>query len=289
MATGATEFIDSTTADVFIPELWSALAIVARENTLVFANLVDRRFESGLTIGDTIHVPSVGNLAARTKTKASNAAITFETVTETNTDITVATWEYAAIAVESIVKVQGNRDQLKLYASKMGYALGLAVDDVLAGLVDDFSNAVGVLTADLTDDDILRARQYLNDADAPLEGRVIVVSPAQESGLLKLDRFVKNDYTMLHGAEAPSTGLERAYVSSFYRTPIYMSVNVEGTNAVGHDNGMFQREAVVLVMQMRPTAHSMYDIDYLVDKVVVEQLYGSREMRDDHGVFMRGA
>ena len=49
MATGATEFIDNTTADVFIPELWSMEAIVARENQLVFANLVDRKFENGLS------------------------------------------------------------------------------------------------------------------------------------------------------------------------------------------------------------------------------------------------
>ncbi|KKK73501.1 hypothetical protein LCGC14_2893210, partial [marine sediment metagenome] len=122
MATGATEFIDSTTAEVFHPELWSQLAIVARENTLVFANLVDRRFEVGMTYGDLIHVPSVTNLNARTKAKSSNAAITFETQTEVNVDISIATWEYAAIAVESIVKVQANRNQLKMYAGKMGYA-----------------------------------------------------------------------------------------------------------------------------------------------------------------------
>lgn len=289
MATGATEFIDSTTADVFIPEVWSKGAIVARENRLVFAMLVDRRFEDGLTFGDVIHVPSVGNLAARTKTKASNAAITYETVTETNTDITVATWEYAAIAVESIIKIQANRDMLKLYSGKMGYALALAVDDVLAGLPDNFDNAVGTLAAGLSDDDILRARQYLDDADAPQEGRYMVVAPAEESNLLKLDRFVRNDYSMLHGAGSAVTGLERAYVVSFLGMPIYKSVNVEGTNAAGHDNTMFQREALALVMQMSPTAHSQYDIDYLVDKVVLEQLYGTLEMRDNHGVFMRGA
>ena len=156
MATGATEFIDSTTADVFIPEFWSQLALVTREQSLVFAKLVDLRYSDGLRYGDTIHVPSVGDLAARTKTKASNAAITFETVTETNTDISIATWEYAAIAVESIVQVQGNREQLKLYAGKLGYGLGLAVDDVLAGLIDDSTNTVGTLASELPDEDILR-------------------------------------------------------------------------------------------------------------------------------------
>ena len=97
MAAGATEFIDNTTADVFIPELWSMEAIVARENQLVFANLVDRKFEKGLSYGDTIHVPGVSNLAVRTK--STNGAVTYETVTESNTDISIATHQYAAIAL----------------------------------------------------------------------------------------------------------------------------------------------------------------------------------------------
>nr|AIF12174.1 bacteriophage capsid protein [uncultured marine thaumarchaeote KM3_54_G11] len=286
MATGATEFIDNTTADVFIPELWSMEAIVARENQLVFANLVDRKFENGLSFGDTIHVPGVSNLAVRTK--STNGAVTYETVTESNTDISIGTHEYAAIALENITRVQNNRDQLQLYAGKLGYALALAVDDVLAGLVDNFSNNVGTLAVELTDDELLRARQYLDDADAPQDSRVMVVSPAQETGLLKLDRFVHNDYESVHGA-GRETGLEKAYVSSFMGMPIYRSVNVEGTNSAGHDNGMFQKEAVALVMQIAPKTYHQFDIDYIVDKVVIEQLYGTQEMRDDHGVFMKGA
>ena len=42
-------------------------------------------------------------------------------------------------------------------------------------------------------------------------------------------------------------------------------------------------------MQMTPTAHSQFDIDYLADKVVIEQVHGSSEQRDDHGVFMKGS
>ena len=286
MATGATEFIDNTTADVFIPELWSMEAIVARENQLVYANLVDRKFESGLSFGDTIHVPGVSNLAVRTK--STNGAVTYETVTESNTDISIGTHEYAAIALENITRVQNNRDQLQLYAGKLGYALALAVDDVLAGLVDNFSQTVGTLAVELTDDDILRARQYLDDADAPQDSRVMVVSPAQEPGLLKLDRFLHNDYEAIHGPTR-ETGLEKAYVSSFMGMPIYRSVNVEGTNGAGHDNGMFQKESLALVMQIAPKTYHQFDIDYIVDKVVIEQLYGTQEMRDDHGVWLKGA
>lgn len=287
--TGATEYIDSTTADVFIPEIWSALSLVAREQSLIMAKLADHRYEKGLSYGDTIHVPNVGNLTAQTKTKSSNAEIVFETITETNTDISIATWEYVAIAVESIAKVQSNRDLLKMYNSKMGYALGLAVDDVGAGLIDDFTNAVGFLAVELTDENVLRARQYLRDANAPKSEIFMVISPAQETGLLKLERFVNNDYSILHGTGERITELQQAYVTSFLRTPIYVSTNVEGSNSAGHDNGMFQREALAVVMQMNITFHSQYDIRYLVDAVVAEQLYGWKEMRDDHGVWMRGA
>ena len=286
MATGATEFIDNTTADVFIPEIWSPLAIVAREQQLVFAKLVDRRFENGLSAGDTIHVPGVSDLAARTK--STNTAITYETVTESNTDITISTHKYAAIAVESITKVQNNRDQLQLYAGKFGYALGLDVDDTLAGLPYNFSQTVGTLAAENTYHDYLRAIQYLDDANAPAESRYFVISPAAEVGLMKQDIYTNNDYTMLHG-EGRNTALEFAYVSSFLNIPVYKTTNVEGTNSAGHDNTLFQKETIALVMQMAPQMHSMFDIDYFTDKVAIEQLYGTQEMRDDHGVWIKGA
>ena len=286
MATGATEFIDNTTADVFIPEIWSPLAIVAREQQLVFAKLVDRKFEDGLSAGDTIHVPGVSDMAARTK--STNTAITYETVTESNTDITIGTHKYAAIAVESITKVQNNRDQLALYAGKLGYALGLDVDDTLAGLPDNFSQTVGTLAAENTYHDYLRAIQYLDDANAPAESRYFVISPAAEVGLMKADIYTNNDYSMLHG-EGRNTALEFAYVSSFLNIPVYKTTNVEGSNSAGHDNTLFQKESIALVMQMAPQMHSMFDIDYFADKVAIEQLYGTQEMRDDHGVWIKGA
>lgn len=287
MATGTTEFVDSTTADVFIPEIWSQGAIVTREQRLVFAKLVDRRYEKDLKYGDIINVPTIDNLAARSKAKATNAAITYEALTETNTQITVATWEYSAMAVESIVEVQANRDLFKAYAGKMGYALDLAVDDVLAGLPDDATNAVGALAVGLTYDDLLRARQYLDDANAPVDDRYIVVAPAEEANLMKLDHFINRDYSALVGGSTRDP--DRGWFGTWLGMPVYKSTNVEGSNAAGHDNAMFHREAYALVIQMKPKAHHMYDIDYFVDKVAIEQLYGTQTMRNAHGVFMRGA
>jgi len=250
--------------------------------------LVDRRFEKDARIGDTVHVPNVPNLNARTKSE--NTAILYETGTHANTDISITSHTYAAIAVEDITKVQTDIDQMTMFAGKLGYALALDVDDALAALVDALSatNCVGTLAVELSDDDVLRARQYLNDAEAPMDGRAIAISPAQETGFLKLDRFVHNDYSRLHGNDGGS-GLAEAYVTSFYRIPIYVSANVDGTNAAGHDNVMLQKECFALVMQQDVKSYSQFDIDYLADKVVQTQIYGYKEMREDHGIWMKGA
>lgn len=290
MATGTEEFVDNTTADVFIPEIWSPLAIVARESNLVFADRVDTRYTDAIRrLGDTVHVPSVGNLTASTKTIASNTAIDYETVTETNVDIVVNVWEYAAMAVEDIIDVQANRDMMALYAGKLGYALALAVDDVLAGLVDNFgTNLVGTLAVENTDDDWLEARQLLNDADVPMEDRSIIISPKAETAMLKNDRFIHADYGLIH-SDGPGTRVQQSYIGAYYRMPVYVSTNVEGTNAAGHDNTMVHKQALALAMQMSPKIGHMYDLDYFVDKVAVQQLYGTKEMRDDHGVFVSGA
>ena len=287
MPVGTTEFVTNTTADVFIPEIWAAEAIVARENRLVFAPLMNLRYKKELMrLGDKVNIPNISELAARTKTAVT--AINYETITETNQTITVATHEYSAMAVEDITRVQADRDLFAAYAGKLGYALDLALDNVLAAFVDDSSTqAVGTLGADLTYEDMLRARQFLDDADAPEENRHIVVSPAQEAGLMKLDHFIHNDYKAM---QAITTGSgNRGHIGGWLGMPIWKSVNTEGTNATGHDNAMFHSDWVGLIVQFKPKMESMRDIDFLVDKVAAQQLHGSKVLRSDHGSWMRGA
>jgi len=290
MATGTTEFIDITTADVFVPEYWHPFVLVARESTTVFAALVHRQFEEMPKFGDLIHVRNLSNLNARSKT--ANTAITYETNTQTNADITINQHKYAAIAVESLIEVQSDKDQMALHAGKLGFALALDVDDALADNVDGFTGqTVGTLAVANDYDNYVRADQFLNDADAPLEDRFIIISNAEQAGLMKQDRFINSDYELVHGTGGKVTLLEKSYIGSFWQYPLYRSTNVDGTNAAGHDNFFAHKEAIALVMQMQPRIHTMFDIDFFADKIAVEQLYGEASLshRTDHGVFMAGA
>lgn len=74
----ATEFIDVTTADVFLEEIWSKKATVAREQKLVFGSSFNRDFEPELTKGQILRIGNISNLSARSK--SANTAITYETV-----------------------------------------------------------------------------------------------------------------------------------------------------------------------------------------------------------------
>lgn len=293
MATGTTQFLTvgtgSTDVDNFVPELWAGPAIVAREQNLVFARLVDRQFESELTFGDTVHVGSIGNLAARSKTQ--EAAILFENINEANTDIIIDQWFYSAIAMESFAKVQLNRNMLERYSGKLGYALGLQVDNTLADLPASLAagTIVGTLAVENTDDELLLARQNLNDSEVPREGRSWIFSPAAETGLMKLDRFIHSDYSTIRGENDGETGLQMAYMGSYYRNPIYITTNVAGTNTAGHNNVLMHTETFALVMQLAPTTHAQFDIDFIVDKVVMEEIFGTKEMREDHAILVRGA
>jgi hypothetical protein len=287
VATGTTELIDATTAAVFIPTIYSKSAIVAREQALLLANQVNRQFEKEMVMGQTLNVPGISNLSVQTKNLSANAATIYETITETNTTLTVNTWEYSAIAVESATETQVNRDLLKSYAPKQGYALALSIDDALTALATSLSNSVGTYAADLTYEDILRGVQYLDDANAPQSDRYLDISPAQKAGLMKLDHFVNGDYSSL-GANANKAAKE-SVLGTWMGIPVSFSTNVNGSNAAGHDNLLFQKECMALVVQMKPHTRYFDDIDYFAKKVAVEQLRGQAIMRNDHGVNLKGA
>src|SRR6266498_1700043 len=88
MATGATAFVTKTIADgVFDPDIWSKMVLRATEANLVLAKSVNRGFEDDASVGRTVKVASVGNLAARAKTEVT--AILYETIAETATTITL--------------------------------------------------------------------------------------------------------------------------------------------------------------------------------------------------------
>ena len=77
-------------------------------------------------------------------------------------------------------------------------------------------------------------------------------------------------------------------MGNYYGADTFWSGNVEGSNAVGHDNGMYHKEAVAVAMIDNMRVETFYNIDTDSDKRAVHVIFGLIEVREDHGVFMRG-
>jgi N4-gp56 family major capsid protein len=282
MPVGATEFVDKTIADgVFSPDIWSKQVLRATESNLVFAKCVDRGYEDDASVGKAVKVASIGNVAARAKTE--NTAITYETVAETATTITLNIWSYAAVGIEDIVKVQSIVDVQNEYQMKMGYAVARDIDSKLATDVAGFSQTVGTLGTPLADVDVVRANQYLDDADAPEEDRFMVMSPAEKANKMTLDRWTNALY--IGNPKPVITGS----LGDMYGLNLFVTTNLVKPAAGQANNAVFQREAVALIVQRSPKMHLFYDIDFFTWKLASEVIYGHQEMRDAFGVWAKGA
>ena len=283
MATGATEFVDKTIADgVFSPDIWSKQVLRATESNLVIAASVNRGFEDDASVGKTVKVASIGNLAARAKTENSN--IVYETVAETATTITLNIWSYAAVGIEDIVKVQSIIDVQNEYQQKMGYAVAKDIDTKLAADFAGFSQVVGTLGTAVSDANVLAAIQLLDNADVPQDDRFFVMSPAEKVAKLALDRWSNALY--IGTSQYPTrTGT----LGDMYGLTLKMTTNLVHPAAGQANNAIFHRDALALVVQRTPKTHIFYDIDFFTWKLAVEVIYGHQEMRDNFGILLNGA
>lgn len=262
--------------------------IEVREANLGFEGTVSRKYYDEARVGTTIRWVNITNLnsgTARVKAEGNSGQdITYDANTETAVTLTINQHQYQAFELEEFEASLSLIDQQMQYTKRAAYAVNLAIDDTLAALVDNFSNAVGTLAVDLTDDDIRRGVQYLDDANAPGDDRFFAQSPATKNSMLSIDRYASSDFNRGGGAN-----IVRGEFGDIYGLRSWVSTNVEGTNAAGHDNGIYHRDAFALGMRMQPRTRVFDDIQNLSTQLAISAIWGVVETRDDHGCFARGA
>jgi len=287
--------ITVTTAANFIPEIWSKEAKIATEANLVMAKLVNRQFEAEMEVGDTLHIPDISNLSVNDKVAETD--VTFEAITEAKTDVSIDKHKYAAFKLEDIVEVQANQDLMARYSQKLGYALAKQLDTDLLALYSGLSQSVGTAGTAISDDNLRRAIQYLDDADAPSGSRSLVINPAGMNALLDIDKFVRADAVGYLASMSPMvTGRlqdgefnpteVKGYFGQIYGISVYVSTNVAttGTSPVSTHNLLFHTDAFVLIQQEAIRVQNDYNIRSLAEEVVADTIYGVSEYRDAFAV-----
>ena len=294
---------DTTNLANTVPQMYSHMTADYREANFVFVNLFDRKYESDLSEGDRVFIHGVNSfqdtqdtttLAAMPASGSLGSAgggsgsLTFDEASlKSRISLIADTHIYQAFELEYEADLFSNIGLMEKLTKASGYAVAHRIDDDAAALVDNFSQTVGTAAVGLTESDIKRGVQYLNDAFAPEDSRVFVFSPAEQMILFGIERFVNAQYSSSIG-NVNVDSKYKGYVTNILGLDWYMSLNVEGTNAAGHDNGMWQKEAcaTLIVEESRPVSH--YEISTDTTRYAVHAIYGFVEVRDDHGVWMKG-
>ena len=308
-ATGG--MVDNTSAAKFIPEIWSDEVIAAYEKSLVLAPLTKKIAMQGKK-GDTIHIPKPTRGVANAK--AENTAVTIQNATETEVLVTINKhFEYSRM-IEDITEVQALASLRQFYTGDAGYALGKQVDDDLFTLGKSFGDGDGsnfitsatfyndatsgttvyaadqVIPADVFADSFLRDMvQKLDDADAPMDGRFLVIPPALRNSIMGIDRYVSSDFVN-------GQGVVNGKIGELYGIDIYVSTNCptletaaqNGATAGGIIRGalMGHKDTMVLAEQQGVRSQTQYKQEFLGTLYTADRLYGTQVLRPETGFML---
>lgn len=278
----------ATTMATWLPEVWSKKATVTYRSNVVLPDLMDRRWEPeiGVGRGDTVNIPAFSQNSAANKrtTFGTGAAITFDAVTEAQTQLLVNQLAYKAFRMPVEMNVQAMPNYETLLTDGIGEAVALVIDSELAadntnGL--DAFTAIGTDNVDVSDDDILTGETNLNNQNAPMEWRYCAVSPATRASLMKIDIYRNSLYK---GAVGNIDGGKGAgFLGNVYSLEFYMSNNLEAGTA-GKKNAIWQREAIAYAEQKGLTVVRDLNIeDGLFQQIAGYTVYGFKIVKSAFG------
>lgn len=304
MALG-TNHVTKTTADKFIPEIWSDEIIAAYKQNLVAANMFSKMAFKGKK-GDTLHIPKPTRGSA--SVKAASTQVTLIAATETEIQVLINKhYEYSRL-IEDIVETQALSSLRKFYTDDAGYALAKQVDTDLiqlgraVGSGTDYStsstttnafigsngttvyNSTTSNAAALTDAAIRRSIQRLDDADVPMTDRCMIVPPTTRNTLMGLARFTEQAFV---GEQGSANTIRNGMIGDLYGVMAYVSTNADtaaGNSGTDRICLLAHKDAFVLAEQMGVRSQTQYKQEYLGTLFTSDMLYGVAELRDDAAV-----
>jgi hypothetical protein len=304
MALG-TNHVTKTTADKFIPEIWSDEVVAAYKQNLVAANMFSKMTFKGKK-GDTLHIPKPTRGAA--SAKAASTQVTLIAATETEIQVLINKhFEYSRL-IEDIVETQALASLRKFYTDDAGYALAKQVDTDLiqlgraVGSGTDYStsstttnafigsngttvyNSTSSNAAALTDAAIRRSIQRLDDADVPMTDRCMIVPPSTRNTLMGLARFTEQAFV---GEQGSANTIRNGMIGDLYGVMSYVSTNADtaaGNSGTDRICLLAHKDAFVLAEQMGVRSQTQYKQEYLGTLFTSDMLYGVAELRDSSAV-----
>ena len=296
-----TNSVTVTSADKFIPEIWSDEIVAAYKKNLVLANVVKKMSFRGKK-GDTINIPSPARGSANAK--VATDAVTLIANSETNIQVLINKhYEYSRL-IEDIVEVQALTSLRSFYTEDAGYALARRIDTDLVQLgrafngatvgTNDYATATASTkafvgsdgttvynssssnAAALTDAAIRRTIQRLDDNDVPMDGRFFLIPPSSRNTLMGLARYTEQAFV------GNGDAIRNGEIGQLYGMAVFASSNADtgaGNSTTDRICLMGHRDSMVLVEQVAVRSQTQYKQEYLGTLFTADTLYGVKALR----------
>jgi hypothetical protein len=201
-------------------------------------------------------------------TRASAAAGDASVITATQDKLDLNINAYIAYIVDQMDAVQSTVDVDSLFAARAGAAHARYVDtQIIAALETAAGFDLG--TAPLTKDLVIAMRQKLKENEANMNDLALLVSPAQESEMLKIAEFTRAD---AYG----SSNIPNGVIGKVYGVPVLVHTGMTSTSSI-----MFEKSAMAAGFQSGPNYSEQGANQYgaLSKRVAIDQLFGLKAMQ----------
>jgi N4-gp56 family major capsid protein len=172
----------------------------------------------------------------------------------------------------------------KFYTDDAGFALATQVESDLFGTMTggSFVNGAGAAWSSgaggsITDAGIRKMILALDNADVPMNDRVIILPPVAASDMLGINRFTEQQF--IGNGDAIKTGK----IGQIYGIDVFVT-NSAPTTGSNREGLIFHRDAAVLAEQVGVRTQTQYKQEYLGDLFTADTIYGVGELRSEASV-----
>lgn len=263
------------------------------------ANLVRKMNFKGKKL-DTLRIPMPTRGSAYSKGAATQ--VTIQATQDTDKTVVINKhFEYSKL-IEDITEIQALSSMRQFYTNDAGYALAKQKDTDLIQLGRSFNGGAGTAVyanafiggdgttaynsastgnaSAITDAAIRRTIQRLDDVDAPMDQRYLVIPPSSRNTMMGLSRFTEQAFV---GESGGGNTIRNGLIGEVYGVEVFVTTNCD-TASVASGTAprialMFHKDAIVLAEQLDVRSQTQYKQEYLATLYTADTLYGVKLLR----------
>jgi hypothetical protein len=298
---------------VFVPEIWVDDLLRFRDKKLLASDLCRKIMFLGKK-NDTLHLPKISRLGVYPR--LPETPVTLQALSEGEYTMLIDRDVESSFSIEDILEMQAKYNLRSEYTREAAYALARDIDNQVLAMRAALKFAGQELDtgATIVEADILTAKEALDVADVPAEGRKLLIAPQQESDIMSLNRFISRDYI-----DGPSVMQRGRIIGSLFGADVIVSTQITKNSLTGYTNGANGIAAPTpgvagspylptqdsftglnitgnrysalyvhpdwcnLAMALEPRVTASWENLYQMNIIVSRQIYAAKLFRPDHG------